>query len=304
MDNKLSALLFGKSEDSPVQRRYRSMRSIRRFEERLLELFDQGLLRGTTHCAIGQEANAVGVLEHLSPEDHVFSNHRCHGHYLATCQDVLGLLTEIMGLPQGLCGGIGGSQHLHRENFQSNGVLGGTLATASGIAWAQQLDSSSGISIVFLGDGALAEGIIYESLNIARLWQLPLLIVVEDNAWSQSTPKSLNRAGTIPGRFAAFDIPCTAIETTDVDEIYQAAGECFTAVRSGSGPQALVIDTYRLCHHSKNDDHRPKEEVEARKALDPLRIYQEKLTADAAQTIYREVETALETIFQEALQQP
>ena len=150
--------LVGSPGEPRAQRLYRRMRFIRRFEESLLDLFDRGLLNGTTHACIGQEADAVAIMEHLGGDDHVFSNHRCHGHFLARTGDALGLMAEIMGKPEGVCGGIGGSQHLCAPGFMSNGVQGGIVPNAAGIALAKQLDGSAGLSVVFIGDGTLGEG--------------------------------------------------------------------------------------------------------------------------------------------------
>ena len=187
--------LVGGPDEPRAERLYWRMRFIRRFEETLLALFEKGLLNGTTHACIGQEADAVAIVEHLRDGDHVFSNHRCHGHFLAWTGDALGLLAEIMGKPEGVCGGIGGSQHLCAPGFKSNGIQGGIVPTAAGIALAEQLDGDGGLSVVFIGDGTLGEGVVYETLNLASLWQLPLLLVLEDNGWSQSTPTSVNLAG-------------------------------------------------------------------------------------------------------------
>ena len=195
--------LVGTHDESDDARFYRRMRFIRRFEETLLRLFDEGILNGTTHCCIGQEADSVGVLEHLRPDDHVFSNHRCHGHFLARTGDALGLMAEIMGKPEGVCFGTGGSQHLCAPGFKSNGVQGGIVPAAAGIAMANQLSGSDALSLVFIGDGTLGEGAVYETLNIASLWSLPLVVVLEDNGWSQSTPSSVNLAGDVVARFEA-----------------------------------------------------------------------------------------------------
>jgi acetoin:2,6-dichlorophenolindophenol oxidoreductase subunit alpha len=291
--------LVGTAEEPTSHRRYRQMVMIRRFEETLLALFDEGVLNGTTHCCIGQEADAVGVIEHLSAADHVFSNHRCHGHYLARTGDAAGLLSEVMGLPAGVCGGIGGSQHLSAPGFMSNGVLGGTVPNAAGIAMAAQLDRSDSVSVVFIGDGTLGEGLVYETLNLASLWSLPLLVVCEDNGWAQSTPRANNLAGSVPDRFAAFGIPVRAIDTTDVEVIGEAAEQEVAATR-GSGPRALVIETYRLCHHSKNDDNRPADEVERRWALDPLVVHGPRLDDVERKSIEVEVETALAEVVEAA----
>ena len=199
--------LTGKADEPRNVRFYRRLRFIRRFEETLLALFDEGLLNGTTHCCIGQEADSVGVVEHLEQGDHIFSNHRCHGHYLARTGDARGLLLEIMGHAEGVCGGIGGSQHICAPGFKSNGIQGGIVPTAAGIALAEKLRQSDRVSTVFIGDGTLGEGMVYETLNLASLWKLPLWIVLENNGWSQSTPLALNFAGSMAGRFDAFNIP-------------------------------------------------------------------------------------------------
>jgi TPP-dependent pyruvate/acetoin dehydrogenase alpha subunit len=284
--------LIGAPDESLEVRLYRRMAFIRRFEETLLSLFDEGALNGTTHCCIGQEADAVGIADHLQPGDHVFSNHRCHGHYLALTGDADGLLREIMGLPGGVCGGRGGSQHLCAPGFKSNGVLGGTVPNAAGIALGQRLDGGDRISVAFIGDGTLGEGVVYETLNIASLWQLPLLIVCEDNGWAQSTPRARNLAGSIAARFTAFGIPARELDTTDVLEIHQAARHEVAATRT-HGPRALVIKTYRLCHHSKNDDNRPVDEVNHRWAFDPLAVHRPRLRRETSERIDREVTEAI-----------
>jgi TPP-dependent pyruvate/acetoin dehydrogenase alpha subunit len=290
---------LGSAEDDGHERLYRKMRFIRCFEERLLELFDSGLLNGTTHACIGQEADCVAVMEHLVEEDHVFSNHRCHGHYLARTGDARGLLAEVMGRPDGVCGGVGGSQHLSAPGFKSNGIQGGTVPAAAGIALAQELSGGTGISVVFIGDGTLGEGVVYESLNLASLWRLPLLIVLEDNGWSQSTPSHLNLAGSMRSRFEAFGVAVEEIDSTDIVEIDPVAQRAVDYVRGHRAPCALIIHTYRLCHHSKNDDNRPREEVEARYALDPLLLHGQRLTPDASARIDAEVSDAIDELVAE-----
>jgi acetoin:2,6-dichlorophenolindophenol oxidoreductase subunit alpha len=287
------ARLAGRADEPRSARLYRRMRFIRRFEETLLALFDEGVLNGTTHACIGQEADAVAVIEHLRPGDHIFSNHRCHGHFLAWTGDALGLIAEIMGKPEGVCAGIGGSQHLCAPGFKSNGVQGGIVPAAAGIAMAEQLTGSDGISVVFIGDGTLGEGAVYETMNLAALWNLPLLVVVEDNEWSQSTPSAHNLAGSIADRFAAFGLPVDELASTDVEEIDAAARAAVEDCRDRRGPGVLVIHTYRLCHHSKNDDNRPAAEVAARWELDPLVVHGERLDAFEREEIDTEVEDAL-----------
>ncbi|HMJ24673.1 MAG TPA: thiamine pyrophosphate-dependent enzyme, partial [Pyrinomonadaceae bacterium] len=161
---------------------FQQMLTVRIVEERLLRLFSEGLLHGTVHTCLGQEGCAVGVVSALNAErDVVFSNHRGHGHFLAYCDDVDGLIAELMGRRTGVCAGVGGSQHLHQKNFYSNGILGGIVPVATGMALAEKAKESDSIVIVFLGDGAFGEGVVYEAFNIAALWDLPILFVVELN---------------------------------------------------------------------------------------------------------------------------
>ncbi|GIH08165.1 hypothetical protein Rhe02_62320 [Rhizocola hellebori] len=284
---------MGTPEEPRDLRLYRRMRFIRRFEETLLGLFDEGVLNGTTHACIGQEADAVGVIEHVEEGDHIFSNHRCHGHYLARTGDALGLMAEIMGKEAGVCGGIGGSQHVCAPGFMSNGVQGGIVPTAAGIALAMKLRGSDRVSVVFIGDGTLGEGAVYETLNIAALWDLPLLIVLEDNEWAQSTPTELNTAGSMRARFEAFGIPVTETTTTDVAELDALAGNEIAAVRTTGKTRVLLVHTYRLCHHSKSDDHRPEEEVALRWVTEPLAIARQRIAESQWQRIDAEVEAAL-----------
>lgn len=296
--------LMGAPTEPRVERLYRQMRFIRRFEEILLDLFEEGVLNGTTHACIGQEADAVGVIEHLEDGDHIFSNHRCHGHYLAKTGDGLGLMAEIMGKDAGVCGGTGGSQHLCAPGFMSNGVQGGIVPAAAGIAMARQMDGSDRVSVVFIGDGTLGEGAVYETLNIAALWQLPLLVVCEDNAWAQSTPRDANTAGSMRARFEAFGVPVTELSTTDVEEISQAAKDDIAAIRRGEGPRALLIHTYRLCHHSKSDDARPEAEVAERWLVEPLLVQGRRLVDAVRTRIDDEVEAALVPLVRRARELP
>lgn len=249
---------------------YRQMFLIRAFEERVLELFSEGQLFGTTHAYIGQEANAVGVLSHLGPEDIVFSNHRCHGHYLAYSDDVEGLLAEIMGREIGMCGGKGGSQHIFAGNFYTNGVLGGIVPCATGIALAEKYKASRAKVAVFIGDGSLGEGTIYETFNLAALWSIPILFVIENNFYAQSTPQRLQLSGQIAARPQAFDIETVHCRPDSVEEVYAVAGDAWATIEEQGKPFCLVLDTYRFCPHSKGDDHRDVAEIEAWRSRDPL----------------------------------
>ena len=258
---------------TPLPVLYERMFFIRRFEETLLDLFSQGKLVGTTHTYIGQEANGVGVIDHLDPAvDVVFSNHRCHGHYLAFTDDPFGLLCEVMGRAPGTCGGKGGSQHLCKGNFYSNGILGSIVPVATGIALAEKRRRTGAVSTVFLGDGTLGEGVTYESLNMASLWKLPVFFVLEDNRYAQSTPVELELAGSMPARAEAFGIATAELDTTDVEEIHAAAGAAVARIRETGEPFFLVLHTYRFAPHSKGDDTRDPAEIEERKRRDPLTI--------------------------------
>lgn len=288
-----------------VQTLYRSMLRIRRFEETVLDEFSRGRFYGTTHTYLGQEANAVGVLSHLGPEDIVVSNHRCHGHFLAYGGDMRSLFAELMGRATGVCGGRGGSQHLHWRNFYSNGILGGTIPLAAGMALAEKYKKSDAITIAFLGDGMLGEGIVYETFNMASLWSVPILFVVENNRLAQSTPISGHLAGGIAARFSAFGIPATELETSDVMTIIEAGKLIIDRVKSSQSPQALILNTYRLGPHSKGDDPRPESEIDLlRQEFDPVAILAPRLEADARFRIHAEVEAEVEQAFQTALADP
>jgi acetoin:2,6-dichlorophenolindophenol oxidoreductase subunit alpha len=283
---------------------YRQMFQIRSVEESLLELYSRGLLFGTVHTCIGQEVCAVGVTQALDPDrDVIWSSHRGHGHYLAFTGNLRGLISEVLGKAGGTCGGVGGSQHLHSTNFYSNGVLGGTVPCAVGCAFAEKFKATGGVVVVFLGDGAMAEGVVYESFNIASLWNLPILFVLEDNGYAQSTPKVLEHAGDIASRAESFRIPTIKRRAVDILEVSRAAQSIVDRIRRDSHPRLLALETFRLAPHSKGDDTRPLEELAALKKADPLHLLRQELCvldgdrldqleADVAQEINQCVTTA------------
>lgn len=284
---------------------YKEMLRIRRFEEQVLDAFPSGLFYGTTHTYLGQEANAVGVLAQLNAGDIVFSNHRCHGHFLAYGGDMTALFAELMGKPSGVSGGRGGSQHIHWQNFYSNGVLGSTAPVATGAALAEKIKESGNLALLFLGDGALGQGVLYESLNIASLQKAPILFVLENNHIAQTTPTDRAVAGGISARFAAFDIASQEIDSSDVEEIQAAAQPLFEAIRAGKGPQALIIHTQRFGPHSKGDDTRDPKEVELmRQKHDPIRIGVKSLAQDTVQGIEDEVGAEVQAAFASAKAAP
>jgi TPP-dependent pyruvate/acetoin dehydrogenase alpha subunit len=294
-----SAVLPAASSDAG--RLYERMYLIRRVEETLLDLFTAGKLSGTTHTCIGQEANAVGVITHLEHgRDVVVSNHRCHGHYLALTDDLGGLLREVMGKQGGVCGGKGGSQHLCNDGFYSNGILGSTLPVAAGMALAERERGSGAVTAVFLGDGTLGQGVVYETLNISSLWHLPLLVVVENNFYAQTTPSRLQIAGQILDRGSAFGLKARQLATTDVAEIQTAAGEAVAAIRETQEPYFLVLDTYRFAPHSKGDDFRDPAEIEEARTRDPLIVAGSRLADGEREAIDAACESRLRQALDEA----
>jgi TPP-dependent pyruvate/acetoin dehydrogenase alpha subunit len=276
---------------------YKIMLLIRRFEERLLSEFATGKLVGTTHVYIGQEADAVGIFSVTEPEDVVFSNHSCHGHFLAYGGEPYRLAAELMGRATGLVGGRGGSQHIHWRNFYSNGIQGGITPVATGMALAEKIHVTGKIVLVFIGDGTLGEGALYESLNIAALWRLPILLVLEDNRYAQTTPVEKGVAGSMSGRFAAFKIPVWERDTTDVLDIQSVADETVNAVRSGTGPACLVLHTYRFSAHSKGDDTRSPKELSCLSKFDPLMVHGARLTAEECSKAESEVSAVVNDAF-------
>lgn len=261
---------------------FERMTFIRCFEERVLALFSEGKLSGTTHVCLGQEAIAVAVADHLDPEDIVFSPHRCHGHFLAQGGAPDALIAEMMGREDGVCGGRGGSQHLHMGRFFSNGVQGGIVGNAAGAALAQSLGASPGITVVFLGDGTLGEGLVYETLNFAALRRLPILFVVENNRYAQTTPTESAVSGSMKARAEAFGIAASETDDRDPLALYTEIGVRIGGVRSERSPYFLVVHTYRLGPHSKGDDFRPEEERAVYRNSDPLAALRSRLAPEDA----------------------
>src|ERR1700683_1486959 len=228
---------------------------IRETEQALLKLFSEGLLSGTTHTCLGQELCQMSVVRALNDaDDIILSNHRNHGHFLTYSGDVFGLLAEIMGREGGVCGGIGGSQHLAFRGFHSNGVQGGMTAIGAGHAFALR-KRGSGIVTVVIGDGTLGQGLVYESLNLASIWELPMLFVVENNGIAQTTPTSATTGGSIEGRASAFGIEKWRLDDSSPD-LLESVESVVAAVRASRRPGFLIIDTMRMGPHSKGDDLR------------------------------------------------
>ncbi|GAA3194198.1 thiamine pyrophosphate-dependent dehydrogenase E1 component subunit alpha [Actinocorallia longicatena] len=241
---------------------------IRHFERKLLDLYDQGLLNGTTHTCLGQEHVPVALAPLLRDGDFVFSNHRGHGHYLAVRRDPYGLLAEIMGREGAVCAGVGGSQHLLNGRYLSTGIQGQSLPVAAGAALHLARSEPGGIALAFIGDGTWGEGAVYEALNMAVLWRLPLVVVTEHNGIAQSTPTGHQMAGTIGGRAAAFGARHLVTSAGRPGEIRAETAALIEETRAGAGPLVLEVRTHRLGPHSKGDDTRTPAELREAAARD------------------------------------
>jgi len=286
---------------SRLAEHYRLAFAIRSFEQMLLDQFARGRVAGTTHTGIGQEIAAVAVTAALDrARDCVFSNHRGHGHFLAYCGEAFLLLAEIFGRPDGVCGGRGGSQHLHLHNFYSNGVQGGTVGNAVGVALAEKQRRSGAMTCAWLGDGTFGEGLVYEAMNMASLWRLPIVFAIEANGVAQTTPTEMQLAGRIAARCAAFDIPVAETSGTDIAATLTVASRAVDAARAEERPHALVSHAIRLGPHSKGDDTRPPEMLQAAWANDPVAQLRQQV-GGAADAIDREVADLMRHVLAAAL---
>lgn len=266
---------------------YKLIIKIRVFEELILELFSKNKLSGTTHTYIGEEATAVAIMQHINKNDFIFSNHRCHGHYLAYGGPEKELLAEIMSKKTGLCQGKGGSQHIHYKNFFTNGIQGGIVPNALGIALSKKIKKEQGNVIVFLGDGTLGQGVVYESLNLASILNCKIMFVIEDNKYAMSTRREDVIFGDIKSRIEGFGVKTFEIESTDVDKLFSFFGKAFSYMNDNNAPVCTIIHNYRLVAHSKGDDTRPIEEINHYKKFDPLSLIEKKTSKDYVNETYR-----------------
>jgi len=249
---------------------------IREVEKSFLSLFGQGKLNGTVHTCIGQEFTGVFVSKYLSEDDHMVTNHRGHGHYISKTGDIKGLVAELLGKEIGCSGGMGGSQHLYNKNFLSNGIQGGMVPIACGIAKYYKLQKQKNISVAFIGDGTLGEGIIYETFNIAAKKEYPLLIVLESNGMAQSTSTEQTFSGDMQKRIEGFGIEYIETTTDDLFDLDIKVKKAITQVRDENKPTLINIKTNRLNSHSKGDDNREESKVKQLKDKDLLnKIYEE-----------------------------
>ncbi|MGW4896054.1 thiamine pyrophosphate-dependent dehydrogenase E1 component subunit alpha [Kitasatospora sp. NPDC004240] len=263
---------------SSPEGRYRMLRLIRGFEELALDLVRTGVITGGIHPYIGQEAVAVGVCAALRPQDRITSTHRGHGHVLAKGAAPDRLLAELAGRASGLNQGRGGSMHaadLSLGILGANGIVGAGAPIAVGAAWADQRAGEDRVAVTFFGDGALNQGVLLESLNLAAMWRLPVLFVCENNGYATTLPAATAVAGSATGRAAAFGIPAVTVDGMDTEAVRAAAAEAVDRARSGGGPAFLECLTYRFeGHHTMERrmrlSYRTPEEVADWRGRDPL----------------------------------
>jgi acetoin:2,6-dichlorophenolindophenol oxidoreductase subunit alpha len=265
---------------------YHRMRLIRGFEELALRLVKSGEIVGGTHPYIGEEAVAVGVCAALAEPDLITSTHRGHGHVLAKGADPARMLAELAGRDTGLNRGRGGSMHaadVGRGILGANAIVGAAAPIAVGAAWAAQRRGSGQVVVTFFGDGGLNQGVLLEALNLAALWQLPVLFVCENNGYATTMPVRTGVAGSATGRAEAFGIPAATVDGMDVETVREAASEAVGRARRGDGPSLLECMTYRFGPHHTMEfgirlNYRTPGEIETWRARDPLTIQGGRIT--------------------------
>jgi len=255
---------------------YRRMVLIREFEERVKFLFLEGVMPGTIHQSQGQEASAVGVCAALNADDVITSTHRPHGHCIAKGLDVASMMAELFGKSTGCCKGKGGSMHmgdLSKGIVPAVAIVGGGLPIATGIALSFKMRGQNRVAAAFMGDGATNEGIFHESLNMASVWDLPVVFVVENNLYAASTSIKLSmKVERVSQRASAYGIPGVTVDGNDVLAVYEAAREAVERARAGTGPTLLELLTYRITGHSRRDPclYQPEEERKQAVAHEPI----------------------------------
>jgi len=264
----------------------REMLRIRRFEEKCAELYSAGSIRGFLHLYIGQEAVAVGALQALEPGDAIVATYREHGHALARGVPSERILAEMYGKLEGSCRGRGGSMHIFdasRRFFGGNAIVGGGLPLAVGLALADRLERRRRVSACFFGEGAVAEGEFHECMNLASLWQLPVLFCCENNLYAMGTALARSEAETdLCLKAAGYQMPAWHVDGMDVRAVEDACRRAATAVREGGGPYFLELRTYRFRAHSMYDPelYRDKQEVALWKQRDPIVLHEARMRAE------------------------
>jgi pyruvate dehydrogenase E1 component alpha subunit len=296
---------------------YRQMAKIRTFEEQVQELYKTAKMPGLAHLYVGEEAVAVGVCEALRRDDFITSTHRGHGHCLAKGASVNRMFAELLGKESGYCRGKGGSMHIadpETGNLGANAIVGGGAGIATGAALSAQMRGSEQVAVCFFGDGALGQGLLYESMNMAALWKLPVIYVCENNLYGEYTPCGDTVAGEILGRARAFGIHAETIDGQDVVLVYGTMRRLVERARRGEGPAFLECKTYRYYGHHVGDVNREyrtrEEEREWASKHDPLESLRGRLTkqglveAGVFERIERDVKTEIERGVEFALAAP
>jgi len=262
-------------------RAYRQMVRIRVFEEQVNELYTRALMPGLAHLYSGEEAVAVGICEALNLDDYITSTHRGHGHCLAKGASPDRMFAELLGKEAGYCRGKGGSMHIADPatgNLGANAIVGGSVGIATGAALAAKKLGNGRVAVCFFGEGALGQGSLYEVMNLAQLWKLPVIYVCENNLYNEYTHYSETTAGTILGRAAAFGIEATSVDGQDVRAVHEAATRLVKRARAGEGPAFLQADTYRYSGHHVGDINREyyrskQEEQHWKIERDPIQLH-------------------------------
>ena len=304
--------------DASMAALYRRMMLIRIMEERLGEIQKTGALPGPVHLYIGQEAVAVGLCAHLTDRDWIASTHRGHGHFLAKGGDPKLMAAELYGRVTGICKGKGGSMHVAdftKGIIGANGIVGGGISLTTGAALAAQLDGQGDVAVAFFGDGAANQGVLSESLNLAALWQLPLILVCENNGFSEFSPTDTVTAGSIAERARPYGVPSLQIDGNDIQTVSQAAQEAINRARAGNGPTLIEAQTYRLRGHVEYEvtflskSYREQAEVDLWVSRDPITRAREYLKEQGVseqqiQAIDAEVVTEVDAAFEFAENSP
>ncbi len=286
-----------KNELSPVDcdrslRMYRKMLEIRLFEEQVNMLYTTARMPGLAHLYIGEEAVAVGVCEALHVDDYITSTHRGHGHCLAKGASIERMFAELLGKEAGYCRGKGGSMHIadqDRGNLGANAIVGGSTGIAAGAALSAQMRESGQVAVCFFGEGALGQGLLYEVMNMASLWKLPVINVCENNLYNEYTHYRETTAGEIRQRPEAFGIRTEVVDGQNVREVYAAAQQLVDRARRGEGPAFLQCNTYRFHGHYVGDINRAyyrskQEEEEWKSQRDPVTLMADWLLAHELST--------------------
>jgi len=269
-------------------RMYRQMVAIRLFEERVNDLYTRALMPGLAHLYIGEEAVAVGVCEALRQDDYITSTHRGHGHCLAKGAAPHLMFAELLGKEAGYCKGKGGSMHIADPatgNLGANAIVGGGAGIATGAAFSAKHLGTGRVSVCFFGEGALGQGVLYEEMNLAQLWKLPVIYACENNLYNEYTHCSETTAGDMLARPAAFGVAAEAVDGQDVRAVHAAASAMVERARRGEGPGFLLLNTYRYLGHHVGDIareyYRPKQEEQRwMSERDPIALHAQWLAAE------------------------